>query len=98
MVFAGVETLDLTETGGVWSLPSALADFYAEDSIGTFTIKGMMSGKTPILSFINSNIASFKLGTINLAYADGSNGGVPFGVACTQYGTLNYLDVTDPMD
>jgi hypothetical protein len=85
--FAGVSS-------GVTGLPSALADFSPQDSIGSFTVSGLKSGTTPLESLINSNIAAFKLGTVSLAYADGSNGGTPFGVACNQYGTLSYRDST----
>jgi len=81
--FAGVAS-------SVTGLPGAEADFSGQDSIGTFTILGLKSGTTPITSLINSNIAAWKLGTASLAYAQGDNGGVPFGVACNQYATLTY--------
>jgi hypothetical protein len=92
-VFAGVSNPADSNGDGVWDLPGTLSDYsLAHSGIGSFTLLGLTSGGSPSDSFINSNIAAWKLGSVSLAYAQGSNGHVSFGVACDQYGLLLYRD------
>jgi hypothetical protein len=74
-VFAGVASA---------GLPTVAADFSSDsDGIGTFTISG---GSMAADSFMNSNIAAWTLGTVNVGYPDDSANGV---ATCT-YGSLSY--------
>ncbi len=69
-LLAGVST-------SVTGLPSTAADFTANDSILSFTVRG--DGRP--FSFSNSNIAAASIGKVILARVKTNNGGTPFGVA-----------------
>jgi subtilisin family serine protease len=70
ILFAGVSDT-------VTDLPAAIADFSSDASILSFSLKANVSP----FSFAGSDIAAAHVGKVNIAKANPSNGGVPFGIA-----------------
>jgi hypothetical protein len=63
-------------------------------SIASLTIRGQQNAGSFINSFVNSDIAAYHLGIMNLAYAQVNNGGTPFGLAAHSLSRLLYHDAT----
>jgi subtilisin family serine protease len=62
----------------VTGLPSAAADYTADDDVLSFTVTGLPGGAT---SFAGSDVAAARIGAVSLRRVDTANGGVPFGFA-----------------
>jgi hypothetical protein len=78
-------------------LPAAESDFesHAAGKFTTVTIKGFKdASKQPVDSFINSNIAAWRIGTLSFAYANTDDGLIPFGIVAHSIGKLTYRDMS----
>jgi hypothetical protein len=84
------------------SLPDSVNDFTGQHEIKSFTITGVTSEGNPH-SQIDSMIAAWRLGTLNLRNVELDNDGDVHGFAATQYGSFRLVQpdasvYTDPED
>jgi hypothetical protein len=84
------------------SLPDSVNDFTAQHEIKSFTVTGVTSEGNPH-SQIDSMIAAWRLGTLNLRNVQLDNDGDVHGFAATQYGSFRLVQpdssvYTDPDD
>lgn len=98
-IFAGLAAVGDSNTDDVCDLPQ-MQDFAPPDpnsgllaGIKSLKLKGIKQGKVYLDSIINSNIGAGWLGSIDLCYADLTNGSWPFGVAgMSLQGKVSYKD------
>ena len=76
-------------SSSVTGMPTSAADFAANDSILSFTVKG----NNKPYSFANSEIAAASIGSVILARVNSVNGGIKFGIATESLAAFDNVGV-----
>ena len=83
-IYAGV-------ADGITGLPDPAADFAADYSIGSVSVKGFTG---VAFTYINSNIAASALGTVSIRNVQPDNAGTAFGIAAQDIRSLTWRQDT----
>jgi hypothetical protein len=77
---------------GLVASPSAPLPTVSEDFRNTSQIKAITLHHSASASFVNSDVASYFIGTVSLGGVNQSNGGTPFGLAAHQIKSVTIVD------